>query len=857
MSELRRIVETEKFNDILQKIRGRKNVILHCSGVPGSGTSNIVRELRKRFPFAPEDKETTKKLIIRHIRCKDQGHDVKEELKQLTDELRKDSSFIDYETYQEIIAQLDDSVTDTLVKVLLHANAPALLIVEDPTSDKNKKSNKLLQDLLRNLNKNAKQSHDKFPKHLYISSRFETAILDNQEINDMDIYVKETVTGFTKTEALEYLKLHGKLSQVDKIAAEKIYDRFNGLPLGLQVARSYCIDAKIGYETYLDLFKNLKMVISFQEKKEIIKEFGESVENMFQAIVMPFIPRPESGNTPFYWMILSCLAYFSFYRIPRSAIDYCSHVLREKKVSMSQNTADVGNMISKLLGHDMCNETREKEIIFHEVVNNSFRLIQQTVFKMPFNPIEKAIEVMSGLVTKDMRRNVQSEKMYKLRRHLQTLLSHIEKNEEELFGNERDCFMLKALTSHLYETAATIMLNESAAMFLDESNKYFEKALKLFSGDDHNLISNSKPSDYKTVAKEIVARSKNIGQTLPEDFTIEYASKLMLDFDQNEVAFLQSKCREMGYEEVENFCDTSLEKIFVLRELQSRKLFLSNDEYAPVFYAERVASILHSHSRLVLYANLNEARQNDKWMWMTKLSNSIAIECRTSCGVSLLTERLSQTWGIIPIVLKLEKTSYTENQEVLKLCKDALSKEKENIDVYENGLLKKDFGPCKTSPRISLLKSITRINARQVRLNKNQTDFDAADRYCQELLDLAYANALNMSSGTMSIIYCAKYYAARNNFQRCMSCFTEFFKIIENEKLNLRFNVRCWAVYNYAKGVNFFNAKAESHFKTAISKCKQVLNDNELMSKDINDKLKSCLEELEKLQTGASKSNSD
>ena len=840
-------MKTEKLLTIIKKIEKRKKVILHCCGVPGSGTSHIVQELSKKFPFVDEDHEMRKKLVKRHIQCKDLGHDVKEELKKLIDELRKDNFIFDNETRQKIIAELDDGVTDALIKVLLDANTPVLLIVEDPTSDKNNKSNKLLQNLLRNLNKYAKQSDDEFPKHLYsyIASRFVTPILENQETNDMDIYIKETVTGFTKTEALEYLKRNGNYDKQEKIATEKICKRFKGLPLVLQVAKGYCIDARIKYQTYLDLFKNLKIVITSHEKREIVKEFGESAEHMLQAIVMPFIPRTESGNTPFYWMILSCLAYFNFYKIPRSAIDYCSHVLREEKVSMSQNTADVGNMITKLLGHDMCNETKEKEIIFHEVVNNSFRLIRQTIFKIPFNPIEKAIEVMSGLVSKDMRKNVQSEKMYKLRRHLQTLLGYVEKSEEKLFGNERDCIMLKAIASHLYETAAAIMLNESPAMFLDESDKYFKKALKPLSAE--NFI--EKALDYRKVAKEIVEISKAKGQILPKNFTIKYASKLFLEFDANEEAFLQTRCQELGFEKIENFREGFLKKNSFLQELQNRKLFLSNNKYAPVFYAERVASILHSYSRLVLYADLDLIEQVEKWIWMTKLSNSIAVECRTTCGVSLLTERLSQIGGQVPIVLKLKKTSNEANQEVLELCKKTLE-ESTSTDMYKNGILKEVFGPSKTSTRISLLKSITRINARQVKSNKDQLKLDEADKFCQDLFNLAHTNAQNISSGRMSIIYCAKYYAARNNFEKCMSCFERFFEMGVDEKLNLRFNVRCWAVYNYAKAVNFFKLKAKSHFKTAIGKCKQVFNDNDVMSKDLNNKLKCCLEDLEKLQTG-------
>lgn len=117
-----------------------------------------------------------------------------------------------------------------------------------------------------------------------------------------------------------------------------------------------------------------------------------------------------------------------------------------------------------------------KEITFHEVVINAFRFNRyHTVFDTQFNPLKEAIEVMSGLVSKDMRQKHHSLQMYKLLRHLQCLLSHVERDEALLY-DDQDGLMLKTLTSHLYETAAAIMLMESAALFSNESERYFKKA---------------------------------------------------------------------------------------------------------------------------------------------------------------------------------------------------------------------------------------------------------------------------------------------------------------------------------------------------------------------------------------------
>ena len=156
---------------------------------------------------------------------------------------------------------------------------------------------------------------------------------------------------------------------------------------------------------------------------------------------------------------MCCISYFHYDRIPRFALEQCCHILREEKVKKPQirNRIEISNLIIKLVEHGICTETEKGEITFHEIVFNAFRLNKHSD---DFKPLEKAIETMSNLVSKDMWKKEHSGKMYKLRRHLQSLLYHIEKNKQALEDSE-DSFLLKALTSHLHETAAAIMLNES------------------------------------------------------------------------------------------------------------------------------------------------------------------------------------------------------------------------------------------------------------------------------------------------------------------------------------------------------------------------------------------------------------
>ena len=836
--------ETKTYKKILEKIKEENMCILHCWGVAGSGKSQIVRKLAQSFPFTYDDKKSMSKNVIKwHIQCKDSRHDVNKELQKLTDELYKNAHIQNKEIYQSIKDGLHDNMCDMLVQTLLSCSFPVLIIVEDPDPEsyKEKPNKKLLQDFLRQLSCSSLEPIIKPTIHFYITSNTGNPILKEIETNRMSIYKKEKVTGFDESEALEYLLSNGK---PNKESARKIFQQFSGIPLGLQAAKEYCDNTRIDYSDYLQLLQDTEYDIIRDEKEAITKEFGDSAKHVFQAIVLPFIPSDEDDNIAcLHWKILLCLSYFNYDRIPRFVVEYCYSLLRESKVKKTSimNKADVGKLITKLLDHDMCSETDEKEITFHEVVSNAFRLNRHSALSKPFSPLIKAIEIMSGLVSKDMRKTLHSDQMHQLRIHVQTLLNHFE-NEKEILQDENS-ILLKALTSHLYETAGAIMLNESPALFLKLSGEFFEKALKL-------VWDNLEQLEYKheefdpNLAKEIVAKSQEKGIMLPDGFTIEYASKLEMHFDDKEINFLKSKRSNMhSFKKYEKLIISMESKKTLLTEMQKCKLFLPNEDYAHVFYAERVASILHSYSRLVLYADLNEARQYDKkCTWMNQLSNCIAAECRTACNVSLLVERLSQTGGLIPIVLKLKKTSVDDNVKALEFCKSSLSTKTENTDMYENGMLKEVFGPSELITRLVLLRSIIRINARLLKSTDYEVDVLDADKNCNDLFELSVENWKEISSCTLCFIYCAKYYAARNNFEQALECFAKFFNITSEESFKVRFNVLCWAVYNYARSVHYF--AAQDLFQNASEKCEIVLNRQEIMSKNLREKLKSLCEKL-------------
>ena len=829
------LVRTETLTAIRKRIKEERTVILHCHGVPGSGKSQVVRKMSQEFPFNSSHLEKDDVLIRWHIQCSDSGHNVQEELKDLSRRILQNSFSVTEEQCQNVIDNLKMNEAGKLVNLLVEIEKNVLIIIEDPSED----DQKILHSLCRNLSKSVSLPSKKI--HLYIATRKSKSFLSpNQKVN---CYKLEIVKGFNEQEAVSFLD--GEVSEEERAAAAKIHKRFGGLPLGLLAARGYCKTARIDYSEYFEVVEDVNYDIIEEEKNACRQEYGNKAEHVFQALVMPFMPNDEDDTTAIlHWKILSCISYFHYDRIPRFALEQCCHMLRNVEVKKPgvKNKVDIGNLISKLRVHGMCTETDKGEITFHEVVSNAFRLNQHSILKDDFNPLRKAMEIMCNLVSKDLRKKGQSAKMYKLRRHLESVLNHIEK-DEYFYKDQEDEVLLKALTSHLHEATAAIMLSESPQL-RKISDEHFKKALALLwpEMDKYSKLNICECDKRKLeFAQNIVSLSKDKGCKLPFDFTFKYASKLEFCFDDEEIEFLKSKSNsEKCFKEVEKAIKEKKSTEILVKNLQNCGLFLSNDKYCRIFYAARLASILHSWSRLVLYGDLDEVNEKgEKCICMSNVSHCVSIECKNSFGVSLLSERLSKIGGWVPILLKLKRPA-EELRAALDTCEKALCNQ--NLDdMFENGLLKEvsgpltfNAGPSKTASRISLLKLIVRINAR-LQNGSNAKAVLVAHQRCDELLKLSTANAQTVSACLMCLIYCAKYYAAKNKFDESLKCFDKYF---EMELIcKPRYSIHCWAIYNHARAVSKYESCPSAVKVAAVEKCKLILQKKDTIQISLREKL--------------------
>ena len=673
--------------------------------------------------------------------------------------------------------------------------------------------------------------------HVYFTSRSKWPLL-SKSLSSIEYHETININGFSEDEAIRFLQQSDGRTTDTREDLIKVFKRFSGLPLGLLAAKGFCHCTGLTYEKYLMLVDDYSYDILLHEKEAIEMEYGESAEHVFQAIVMPFFPGDGTSTGVLFWKVLRCISFFHYDRIPRFLLDHCCHVVRENKIKNPElrNEADVGMLIKKLSEYGMCTKTPDGAVTFHEVVLNAFRLKQQQSL-LDFNPLKKAIESICGLVSLDLRRQENSSRMYKLRPHLETLLKHVEKNMDMLESDE-DFLLVQAVTSHLYQIVAAVLLSES---YGEESDAMFRKSFeKIWPEMKEVTLPQSKASDE--IALEVVQKSEAKAQHLPKDFIVQYSSWIVLShFEKDELTFLRSESKK-NCEEIEKLLKSMGSKRALVEELRECQLFLPDNIYLPIFYAERFASIMHSWSRHFLFSECDQAMK--KCLWLNSLSNAISTCVTASSGISLLTEWLSQIAGLIPLLLKLkdEPNSLKRAQE---LCQDMIKNHE--LKMYENGLIKKVFSPP-TLTRISLLRYMVRINARLVKSSDNSFLL-GADETCEQLFQLATEN-INSSNSLAYVIYCGKYYAAKRDFVRALTCFKKFFELSSMPNLKPRFYIECWAVYNYSRTVCCESSTQEK--EDAVRKCKDVLDSNKFIQDDLKQHLANQLTSLEALLPSSS-----
>uniref|UniRef100_F6S6M4 NB-ARC domain-containing protein n=1 Tax=Ciona intestinalis TaxID=7719 RepID=F6S6M4_CIOIN len=123
---------TEKFQELqaLAVHNVTNNAIIHCSGFPGTGKSQIMRMLAQEFPFSEVEVEVSVKW---HIECDDKRHKIKKSFKELVQRIYGNGLAHSGVPIDSIIGDLDNERAQSFVDLLQSSNVPVLIVAEDVT----------------------------------------------------------------------------------------------------------------------------------------------------------------------------------------------------------------------------------------------------------------------------------------------------------------------------------------------------------------------------------------------------------------------------------------------------------------------------------------------------------------------------------------------------------------------------------------------------------------------------------------------------------------------------------------------------------------------------------------------------
>ena len=430
-------------------------------------------------------------------------------------------------------------------------------------------------------------------------------------------------------------------------------------------------------------------------------------------------------------------------------------------------------------------------------------------------------------------------KVNKLKPHMLSLFAHIESiQHRDIFYDDNDSLQMKILLSHLYETTATIVFCKSSA---GESAKYFKKALNLLWKNADKLIENDSNVSLQDRAQIIVEQSRIKGQFLPSTFMMDYASKLYFCFEETEFEFLKS-LSSSKFDEIEREFYKHDSKKNLLATFQRLGYFLPDGIYQQFFYADRFSSILHSWSRSFLYVELENDNEAN-CIFMSNLSRNVAIQCREVYDVHLLTEWLSTIGVLVPAWIKRKKDPESL-KKALDLCHDAMSSTTlgDHLCMYEYGMIKETNNHSRPFSQIDILKNLVRAYTRMISVNSD-VDLQVGDNICDQLFQLVSENADEYANSSHCLVYCAKYYASRNYFEKSMECFRQFFTMVPPDENKRQFKRYCWVVYNHARATIESDPSKEEK-EEAIGQVKKVLLTNDVMADDMNVRLNGVLAKL-------------
>ncbi|XP_009862375.4 uncharacterized protein LOC104266850 [Ciona intestinalis] len=817
----RNFTVTQQYVDVKESVVREKKVILHCHGFPGTGKSEIMRKLAEEFPY-----ESNHELYIKwHIEFEDEGHDAQAQLQELVKSLFH-SNLITEEAKQRVISDLQRNCAGSLTELLQETKVCVLIIFEDVPL----KTPKLLSDLLRWVDK---IQENNVPFHIYMATRHQT-VLENVESKKISSYRSIRVKGFNEDEGIKYLLSRNQgfyetVSDSEKEAACQVFQRFSGSILGLKTAKGFCERSQISYEEYMIELVEGEEDLHALEVQQLENVYGTNVRHIFQAITLPF-----RGNDAVNRKVMSCLSYLHYNSIPRELLNKLFyHFLSENgdmRRKFGQSKIKAGQLISMLNEFDLCENG--KDLKLHEVVLHAFRVS----LSPDDESFKTMVRVLAGSVTKDLREPKTKTKMKSICPHIRVLLFHVKENQT---GDK----LTQLLLSHLYEVYGSVADDKvSCFKFLSQAFKLVFQILKGIEGTGlTEFIAKYENNEMNEVAEELFESSIRSGDNLERGLITEYESSVLI-FQKRVLDFLESRATDKA-----RFSQQIRQKLElcpvmgtdIIESLREAKLFLDEEKHRKVFLAERIVSILHSASRIILYSQ-QPSIDYKMSLWLSRMATTISRKCREKTGVGLLFEEISVLGGQIPIGMDWCKSlgrgtaEYIIEMKSLMQTQEAGLARKLEECPYENGLIKE----VDKYRKMNITRHLIRIRSRLVEVDRKY--YEDAVETCRHLRCLAMENVRQWEVARECLIYCGKFYASGAEYELALKCFESFL----DDPANAGGQSWPWGIYNFARSVVLLPTRPRVH--RAVDLCQAVLQPTTKIELNLRARIESELQNYSK-----------
>jgi len=384
--------------------------------------------------------------------------------------------------------------------------------------------------------------------------------------------------------------------------------------------------------------------------------------------------------------------------------------------------------------------------------------------------------------------------------------------------------ILGAIKSSKSPTEAECHFKISACTLWNEVQKRSKCAIKF------DVFTNKQSKTVDSFASQIIVACIVTGEDLLKcgvDMT-EYAS-MVLQLTEENADFLQPFLTDRNLfdtlKKISRNCLTiPKELISKLRE-KSQKVFLSKTEHCQNFFIDRLVSVLHSLSRVMLYDDDTfSENKRENILWTADLVKALCVECKTVTGVSLLFMKLNpavqRNIRLKQLTTLGESQKKTVLQELLVTAELNLKQPPTDTEiVYENGLMKSFL---KTSfDDIEDLRFYLRICTKLWKLcsaEERESFREAAEEYCNLLDTKATALFGSWNRSINCVVHCGKFLAAKGEYEQAVKLFSKVLLVMNK---NGDSKTYFWVCYNYARSVYCGNLK--EHEKQAIRFCDEIL----------------------------------